>query len=300
MFAKAGFFIVKMLSRIPFGVMYVLSDISSWMLFRVIGYRRGVVMDNLSMCFPEKSPGELKKIARDFYRGFTDTMLESVKMLTISPEEASKRFRYQDEDKLRGFLSDGHDHIMIFGHCSNWEWLMFTQLIFPKMHLVALYQKIENPFINACTRHARERFGMEAMEAKNALLGLSRLKNDGNSMAAFVADQSPARQLIKHRVKFFGIDTPAHIGAHQIATRLRFGVIFLEMRRVSRGHYLAVPEKIYTPGEPVGQYEIIDRFFDRLEKQIRRDPSCWLWTHRRWKYADLKNDKKKPSADERK
>lgn len=77
-------------------------------------------------------------------------------------------------------------------------------------------------------------------------------------------------------------------------------LIFLEMRRISRGHYLAVTEKIYTPGEPVGQYEIIDRFFDRLEKQIRRDPSCWLWTHRRWKYADLKNDQKKPSADERK
>lgn len=61
MFAKAGFFIVKMLSRIPFGVMYVLSDISSWMLFHVIRYRRSVVMGNLSMCFPEKSSGELKK-----------------------------------------------------------------------------------------------------------------------------------------------------------------------------------------------------------------------------------------------
>ncbi|MDD4819220.1 MAG: lysophospholipid acyltransferase family protein [Flavobacteriales bacterium] len=297
MIEKIGFHIVKTLSRMPFGMLYAVSDVVAFTLYHIVGYRRGVVRGNIEKCFPEKTLKERKKIERDFYLGFTDTMLESLKMLTISPEEAKKRFYYENEEQLRGYLNNGHDHIMIFGHCSNWEWLMFTQLAFPNMNLVALYQKIENPEVNDMVRAARERFGMHTMEAKNALLGLSRLKNDGNSMVAFVADQSPMRHLIKHWVTFFGNITPAHIGAHDIATRLHFGVIFLQVKRVSRGHYKAIAKKIYSPEEKVEKYEIIDRFYVELERQLKQDPSCWLWSHRRWKYADeyfkKKNDERK-------
>ena len=42
-------------------------------------------------------------------------------------------------------------------------------------------------------------------------------------------------------------------------------------------HYLYVIQ--------VGEkYDIIDKFYTRLEKQIEENPVCWLWSHRRWKY----------------
>lgn len=285
MLSKIGFYLLKGLSRMPFWFIYGVSDVASWLLFYVLRYRRKVVLENLALCFPEKSPGWRRAIARRFYRGFADTMLESLKMFTLSPEAAKKRLRYLDPDGFAELLASGSNHIMIFGHFANWEWLMFTKLLYPEMKAVALYQRIENAFVNECALHARERFGMEAMQAKHALLGLSRLKNDGSTMVAFVADQSPARQVIKHWVKFFDVDTPVHIGAHQLAVALKYDVIYLDMERVGRGHYTVRVEKIYTPGESVTPYQIVDRFFALLERQIRRSPESWLWSHRRWKYC---------------
>lgn len=199
-------------------------------------------------------------------------MLEALKMFTLSPQKAKERLRYENPQEFEQQLASGRNHLIIFGHYANWEWLMFTKLLYPRMRTIALYQRIENAFVNDCALHARERFGMEAMQAKHALLGLARLKNDGETMVAFVADQSPARPLIKHWTKFFGVDTPVHIGVHSLAVALKYDVIFLDMRRTSRGHYSVRTTRIYTPGEQVAPYDIIDRFFVRLEAQIREKP----------------------------
>ena len=235
MLSKIGYYLLKGISRMPFWFIYALSDVASWVLCYVVRYRRKTVLDNLRLCFPEQSPAWRRRVARRFYRGFSDTMLEALKMFTLSPQKAKERLRYENPQEFEQMLASGRNHIMVFGHYANWEWLMFTKLLYPRMRTIALYQRIENAFVNDCALHARERFGMEAMQAKHALLGLARLKNDGETMVAFVADQSPARPLIKHWTKFFGVETPVHIGVHSLAVALKYDVIFLDMRRASRG-----------------------------------------------------------------
>ena len=285
MLSKIGYYLLKGISRMPFWFIYALSDVASWVLCYVVRYRRKTVLDNLRLCFPEQSPAWRRRVARRFYRGFSDTMLEALKMFTLSPQKAKERLRYENPQEFEQMLASGRNHLIIFGHYANWEWLMFTKLLYPRMRTIALYQRIENAFVNDCALHARERFGMEAMQAKHALLGLARLKNDGETMVAFVADQSPARPLIKHWTKFFGVDTPGPIAVHSQAVALKYDVVFLDMRRTSRGHYSVRATRIYTPGEQVAPYDIIDRFFVRLEAQIREKPEDWLWSHRRWKYC---------------
>ena len=298
MLSKIGYYLLKGISRMPFWFIYALSDVASWVLCYVVRYRRKTVLDNLRLCFPEQSPAWRRRVARRFYRGFSDTMLEALKMFTLSPQKAKERLRYENPQEFEQQLASGRNHLIIFGHYANWEWLMFTKLLYPRMRTIALYQRIENAFVNDCALHARERFGMEAMQAKHALLGLARLKNDGETMVAFVADQSPARPLIKHWTKFFDVETPVHIGVHSLAVALKYDVIFLDMRRTSRGHYSVRTTRIYTPGEQVAPYDIIDRFFVRLEAQIREKPEDWLWSHRRWKYCPRgEEEKTHPQGD---
>ena len=285
MFSKIGYGLLMGVSRMPFRLLYVLSDVASWLLMYLVRYRRTTVMDNLRRCFPDKSPAWRRRIARRFYRGFTDTMLESLKMFSLPPEQARERIRYENPEEFERLLSSGRNHIMVFGHYANWEWLMFTKLLYPRLHAVALYQRIENEFVNRCALQARERFGMQALQAKHALLGLSRLRNDGQTMVALVADQSPARHLIRHWTRFFDVETPVHIGMHQLAVALKYDVIFLDMRRTRRGYYRVRATRIYTPEEQVQPYRIVDRFFALLEAQIREKPEDWLWSHRRWKYC---------------
>jgi KDO2-lipid IV(A) lauroyltransferase len=45
-------------------------------------------MSNLAIAFPEKTVKERAKIARGFYRLFTDTMVETIKLISISRKKA--------------------------------------------------------------------------------------------------------------------------------------------------------------------------------------------------------------------
>ena len=65
----------------------MLSDIVFGVLYYIVKYRRRVVRMNLEKSFPEKSETELRQIERDFYHFLCDYGVESLKLLTIKPEE---------------------------------------------------------------------------------------------------------------------------------------------------------------------------------------------------------------------
>jgi len=48
---------------IPFRMLYIISDISSFVLFRIFRYRKNVIFENLEKAFPEKSKSEINVIA---------------------------------------------------------------------------------------------------------------------------------------------------------------------------------------------------------------------------------------------
>ena len=48
------FSLLILLSLLPLRLLYVLSDFLYLMVYRVVGYRRGLVRRHLAECFPEK------------------------------------------------------------------------------------------------------------------------------------------------------------------------------------------------------------------------------------------------------
>ena len=100
-------FFLKLLSYIPFGVLYVLSDCLFYPLYYIVRYRRKVVRRNLTESFPEKSEQEIKRIEKGFYRFFTDQVLESCKMMTISPEEITRRMKFANVEAANAVFRKG-------------------------------------------------------------------------------------------------------------------------------------------------------------------------------------------------
>jgi KDO2-lipid IV(A) lauroyltransferase len=68
------------LSLLPWRVMYLLSDGIYVLVYYIFGYRKKVVMSNLAIAFPEKTEQEKVRIAKDFYRNFIDTFIETIKL----------------------------------------------------------------------------------------------------------------------------------------------------------------------------------------------------------------------------
>lgn len=83
--------ILYIVSLLPFPVFYALSDGICFLLYRVIGYRKKVVYENIKNSFPHKTESELKQIEKDFYQYLVDLFMETLKTLTISKEEAKRR-----------------------------------------------------------------------------------------------------------------------------------------------------------------------------------------------------------------
>ena len=89
------------ISLLPFPLLYLLSDVLYFLIYKVIGYRKQVVLTNLRNSFPEKTEAEIQAIAGKFYRWFCDLTLETLKTLTISPGTVRDRVEFAGKDDGR-------------------------------------------------------------------------------------------------------------------------------------------------------------------------------------------------------
>lgn len=69
-FSTQLFFYVVLIpiSLLPFPVLYFISDGLYLILFKIIGYRKKVVIQNVEKSFPQKSKAEQSEIVSEFYK----------------------------------------------------------------------------------------------------------------------------------------------------------------------------------------------------------------------------------------
>jgi len=56
-----------------------------------------MVMKNLLIAFPEKTDKERTRIAKDFYRNFTDTFIETIKTFIDQQKRIQRRFSCKEQ-----------------------------------------------------------------------------------------------------------------------------------------------------------------------------------------------------------
>ncbi|MEL6676114.1 MAG: lipid A biosynthesis acyltransferase, partial [Bacteroidota bacterium] len=109
------------LSYLPFWLLYVFSDLTFFLVYYIIGYRKKVVHQNLANAFPDRSPAERLTIERQFYRFFCDLIFETVKCLTISERELLRRVEFPEDAAFYETARQQRSIIAVMGHYGNWE-----------------------------------------------------------------------------------------------------------------------------------------------------------------------------------
>lgn len=271
------------ISLLPFPLLYLLSDGVYWLLFRVIGYRRKVVLTNLRNSFPERTEAEIQVIADRFFRWFCDLTLETLKTLTISPEEVRKRVEFKNIDLLRQFAREGRSVILVLGHYGNWELAgarYSQEKDIPQLYVI--YHPLANTHFDRLMYHMRTRHGTKlyAMrEASKAMLRDQALL----TATAFIADQTPSPERA-HWMTFLEQDTPVFLGTEALARKLGQPVIYISITRPRRGYYCMAMGLLVGNPSATAPGAITEAHTRRLEADIRNVPELWLWTHRRWKH----------------
>ena len=280
-------FFLKLLSYIPFKVMYVLSDGLFYLLYYVIRYRRPIVRKNLTESFPEKSEQEIIRIEKNFYRYFTDQVLESCKMTTISPEEVSRRMKFTNVEAADAVLKSGKSIALYIGHYGNWEWVSSIPLWLGKeVRAVQIYHKLRNESMDKLMLQIRERMGAVSVEMRKTARYITEMANSGQvSIVGFIADQSPRKKEVRHFLPFLHHNTPVLTGTEKIIKHYDFEAWFLNMKRVKRGYYEAELIRIHENPKDLPDFELTAIYYQMLERMIQNRPELYLWTHNRFKHA---------------
>lgn len=271
------------ISLLPFPLLYLLSDGVYWLLFRVIGYRRKVVLTNLRNSFPERTEAEIQVIADRFFRWFCDLTLETLKTLTISPEEVRKRVEFKNIDLLRQFAREGRSVILVLGHYGNWELAgarYSQEKDIPQLYVI--YHPLQNKHFDRLLYHMRTRHGTKLYTMRETSKAMIRDK-DMLTATAFIADQTPSPDRAWW-TNFLNQDTPVFLGTESLARKLGQPVVYIHIARPRRGHYLMRAEPLVPLPRDTRDGEITEAHTRRLERDIREHPEIWLWTHRRWKH----------------
>jgi KDO2-lipid IV(A) lauroyltransferase len=99
------------------------------------------------------------------------------------------------------------------------------------------------------------------------------------------ADQSPGRKYIDkaYWINFLGRDTAFLHGPEKHAVTNNYVVMYIDVQRKKRGYYTIELSVLTDKPSQLSDGEITSRFAKKLESIIYKDPTNWLWSHRRWK-----------------
>lgn len=283
---KAARAVIVLASRMPFCVIYVISDFFYLLIYRVARYRRSTVRRNLANSFPEKSEAERRSIERKFYHAFCDSVVEWFKLFTMSPEEMRRRMSFSGTEEMGRSMDKKGMCFIYLGHFCNWEWISSLPIWFDaeKVHCGQLYHPLHGKFADWLFYGMRCRFGAENIPKKDALRRIITLRRgEKNALIGFIADQGPRWVNIHEWVDFLNQDTPVYTGTERIAKKMDAAVYFADVSCVKRGYYHCTFELMTEDPNSYEGFGLTDEYMRRLERMIRREPERWLWTHKRWK-----------------
>jgi Kdo2-lipid IVA lauroyltransferase/acyltransferase len=273
-----------LITLLPLGVLYLLSDLLYFILYYVIRYRRKVVHLNMKNAFPEKSEKEILAIEKKFYKHLSDVFIETFKLTHMGRKELEKRYTIENTELLDRLYTEGKDVIAVLGHYNNWEW-MNTVPLYLKYKCVSVYKPLKNKHFDKFINNSRKRYGM-VLTPMSVIIReiINDRKNGVRTISFFLADQTPAKGDINFWTTFLNQDTPVYLGAEKIAMKYDMAVVFFNVQKVKRGYYKLIIELLFEKTEGLKEHQITEAHVKRLDELIRQKPESWVWSHRRWKH----------------
>lgn len=251
-----------------------------------------MVTKHINDSFPERSLQERIKIIKGFYKHLTDYTFETMKLIHISDKQMRKRMTFEGAEIIDASLKRNRSVVAYAAHYGNWEYLTSISLWLKSsknenVTISQIYRPLSNKWFDALMLKLRVRFNTICFAKKSAFRQLFMIKRNGGAfLTGFISDQRPSGIDTKHIVRFLNHDTAFITGSEVIARKLDADVVYLDVEKIKRGRYKTTIRPIYIDGvttEDKERIAITDCYAAMLERTINRNPSLWLWSHKRWK-----------------
>ena len=272
---------------LPFRALFFISDFFYFITYYMVGYRKKLVRRNLNNSFPGKTPDEIRRIEKDFYRHFCDYFVETIKLLHISDSQMEKHFVIKNVENAQRFLDRKQPVVLMLGHYGNWEWVLFMMLqlkggedtVFGQV-----YRPLNNKVFDRFFLRLRKGFHTTGFKKHDVFRDIVNLrKANKNWMIGFMSDQKPSGNQTPYQMQFLNQDTLVLTGTEKIARHTGAAVCYVDITCLKRGYYEGSVLVISDNAAETSEFEITKNYMHLFEQTILRNPSAYLWTHNRWR-----------------
>ena len=248
-------------------------------LLRLFKYRKEVVFKNLDIAFPEKDKEWKENIYRGTISNIGRNIIEFPKIPQYFKSGSIKNIVQIKEGKEILDKYRGKGAILVTAHLGNWE-IAGSGLTAYSYPITALAYRQKNTEINNLIEKIRTESGLRIIYHDQTLKEFLKALNNGEFIA-FLVDQNALR----HRgtfVDFFGMKASTVTFPAKLALKYKKPVLFSYciFNEKSKSYELFI-EEIDTENKDIKQ--LTQDYTKAIEKAVRKYPSQYLWTHKRWK-----------------
>lgn len=277
-------FLLKLLSKLPLGLLYRLAPLIYLAMFYLARYRRAEVFDHLATAFPDKSRNEITRLAKSYYRNLADVTVEIIKAADISAQELKTRITHNNFEILSSLVANGQSFMLLAAHCCNWEWML--QAVNDKLPIPmsVVYKPLHSKGPDRFMLDIRSRFGADPIDLKDFSSEVVRCKASQRAYS-LLADQKPRGTGRYHATRFMNRETRFFIGPEKVAQFIKMPIVYVSMVRIAKGYYELDYRLLAEPPykKIKGEYPVTERYARAVESQILNQPESWLWSNRRWR-----------------
>ena len=281
--AYIAFRTVETVARLlPASLAWRLGAALGWVCLWLSPHYRRLVVRNLTIAFgKEKSPQEIKALARQHMMHLGGNFFAGMKMPFLAPEKIRRYLETEGVEKIAAALKSGTGVVYSLLHLGNWEILTQRNVLAAGYGIGGIFQPMHNAHLNAHILRCRERTGSRLFDRKSGF----------HAPVAFVREVSGLAVLSDQRAgekgvwcPFFGrlastTTLPVLIGKRAGAPVFPVGVITLAPGRWK----VVVGDPLPPLSRDLGVEEATALMNEELEKIIRLSPADWFWVHNRWR-----------------
>jgi len=263
------------------------------LLYRLVPYRRALVLQNLRRVFGDRVPEEeIIRLAQAYYAHYIRFLVEFIRLPLMSAKKKKSFIRVENMESPLRAHEKGKGLIFLTGHFGNWEVATIAGITqFPEfkglLHFVRRPLKPEW-FNRLITRRFR-RAGFGTLAKRGSLEAILGLLESG-AVIVYVFDQHAYRKdgVV---VDFFGHPAGTFKSPALLALTTGAPVIPASSWREPDGTHVLRFEEPLTPIECEDTSEAIRKntraYNAALERMLLRHPEQWIWMHHRWKDTRL-------------
>jgi KDO2-lipid IV(A) lauroyltransferase len=275
------------LRKLPLSLALSLGALLGALWWWFVPIRKKLVISQLTQAFPDRSPEEIRDIARKVGASLGMNLVE---FLRLDPRKPASILRQIDKENFHLFEEAAAKRkgvLVLTAHFGNWDLLVCSQsLDGHPIHIVSKQIKPEG--LNRFWMESREACGVRILPDRGVRGQLLAALKDGG-IVGFVLDQhAPTRLAV--RTRFFDREVATSRGFAELALDSGAPIVPAFLVRNKQGrHTLHILPPVEVPGGLEREQAIARISQDCttiIEQMISAHPEQWLWLHRRWKLSE--------------